>query len=397
MKRAITYGLIFMVAKMTFASATPVAKVESVNSQWHVVATRPEVAIEIPDVDALFQVGRELPVLQKNEKFYIALLPMPENPLLYRLCAIPRWDREHEPTAWITDRGALVLATSVETCKGSYIVADEEMRLLEESKLAYQVSIEHAGQTAIFSIPKKTDGISVEKITVAAKTQVDLSAASVSKNKKIVINNETIRALASVSPKRKHIEKMYLAGPVSTTRQISFEQFNPFASQITLSSISAMLFLASFYCWFRDKKKSRRRSGLPHPSIRLDIPPIEQRVIPIRTTQGADGDLSGSLQKMAIAEIIQFLNSSRETGRLEIKDKSRINSSVLLFQDGEIFDAKHEKEKGEAAARQIIALKQGNFSFKREAQIAEPRTISQSTMSIVLDVIKTLDENRIPA
>ena len=100
---------------------------------------------------------------------------------------------------------------------------------------------------------------------------------------------------------------------------------------------------------------------------------------------GDSGTFTGSLESFSVAELIQFLNSSKETGVLVIATALDNTTSKLYFERGEIIDALSARNAGEAAANDILSLREGLFSFNRQHEISAVRTIKTSTMSLLLE------------
>lgn len=102
-------------------------------------------------------------------------------------------------------------------------------------------------------------------------------------------------------------------------------------------------------------------------------------------TNEDSGTFTGSLESFSVAELIQFLNSSKETGVLVIATSLDHMTSKLYFERGEIVDAISDKSTGEAAASDILSLSDGLFSFNRQNEVATRRTIKKSTMSLLIE------------
>ena len=102
--------------------------------------------------------------------------------------------------------------------------------------------------------------------------------------------------------------------------------------------------------------------------------------------------LTGSLDRFSICEVIQFLNSIRETGILDIVDEEVSAVHRLMVLDGEIIDAFNGDERGEAALRTILGCKEGSFTFIRGDLPSNESTINESTISLLMEAFKEMDE-----
>ncbi len=103
--------------------------------------------------------------------------------------------------------------------------------------------------------------------------------------------------------------------------------------------------------------------------------------------------LTGSLDRFSMAEIIQFLNSIRETGILDIVDPDMSEVHRLIVHQGEIVDAFNGDLRGEAAARAILHCRRGHFTFIRGEVPEEERQIHVPAMTLLMEACKEHDEN----
>ena len=65
----------------------------------------------------------------------------------------------------------------------------------------------------------------------------------------------------------------------------------------------------------------------------------------------------------------------------------------IIFKRGEIIDVQCEDDRGEDALRYVITFKDGIFAFTRRAMDDMPVTVRQNTMSLLMNTLKTLDED----
>ncbi len=105
-----------------------------------------------------------------------------------------------------------------------------------------------------------------------------------------------------------------------------------------------------------------------------------------------DKALTGSLDRFAINEVIQFINSIRETGILDIVDARISAVHRVLVSDGEIIDAFNGDFRGEEALSQILGCKEGSFTFIRGDLPTMERSIHKPTMTLLMENMQAFDE-----
>lgn len=103
-------------------------------------------------------------------------------------------------------------------------------------------------------------------------------------------------------------------------------------------------------------------------------------------------DFSGSLSSFSLLDLIQFLNSTKETGDLQIRDDNGGEKAEIFFSKGEIIDAVFGKKTGVAAIFSLVKSTEGNFAFFRKKESEARRTIEMPTMSLMLEASKNMDE-----
>lgn len=102
--------------------------------------------------------------------------------------------------------------------------------------------------------------------------------------------------------------------------------------------------------------------------------------------------LTGSLDRFSMSEIIQFLNSIRETGILDIVDPHLSEVHRLIMKDGEMVDAFNGDLRGEPAARAILHCRHGHFTFIRGEVPDEERQIHIPAMTLLMESCQEEDE-----
>ena len=99
--------------------------------------------------------------------------------------------------------------------------------------------------------------------------------------------------------------------------------------------------------------------------------------------------VSGSLQEMALPDVIQILAHGRKTGRLTVRNRDR--EGVVSFVEGEVYDAAYGTERGADAFYDILALVDGEFELDPTFR-ATTNVIQASTEALLLEAMRRFDE-----
>ena len=103
--------------------------------------------------------------------------------------------------------------------------------------------------------------------------------------------------------------------------------------------------------------------------------------------------LTGSLDRFPVTQVLQFLNSIRETGILDIVDDRVSAVHRLLLEDGEIIDAYNGQQRAEEAVREILQCREGSFTFLRGDLPSAERTVGKPTMTLLMEACQFEDES----
>lgn len=102
--------------------------------------------------------------------------------------------------------------------------------------------------------------------------------------------------------------------------------------------------------------------------------------------------LAGDLSVISIFDAVQVIENARLTGTLAITSGAWLGS--ILFNDGRIVGANSGQAGDHEALRRIVETTDGTFEFERSAQ-AFPVTINASSnTSLLLDMLRELDEEK---
>ena len=105
----------------------------------------------------------------------------------------------------------------------------------------------------------------------------------------------------------------------------------------------------------------------------------------------SEGDLTGTLDGYSMGQVVQFFNSSGDSGELTVRGGNGREDS-MFFDDGHIINATCGELSGEKAVYEILRLQQGSFSFRRMDTSSRARVILQDTMSLLLEGHRLVDE-----
>jgi len=101
--------------------------------------------------------------------------------------------------------------------------------------------------------------------------------------------------------------------------------------------------------------------------------------------------VSGSLQEMALPDVIQILGNGRKSGLLKVS--SGPLQGVLMFQDGSIHDARFGDLGGAEAVYGILRLMEGDFALEPNTTPVED-VIGIPTHHLLLEAMRRLDEEQ---
>ena len=110
-----------------------------------------------------------------------------------------------------------------------------------------------------------------------------------------------------------------------------------------------------------------------------------------RTKKPGGRGVSGSLQEMALPDVIQILGNGRKGGRLKVR--SGTLQGVLMFQDGSIHDARFGDLGGAEAVYGILRLMEGDFELEPDTTPVED-VIGIPTHHLLLEAMRRLDEEQ---
>jgi response regulator RpfG family c-di-GMP phosphodiesterase len=111
----------------------------------------------------------------------------------------------------------------------------------------------------------------------------------------------------------------------------------------------------------------------------------------LEQTQGAKRvrGVSGSLEEMAIPDLVQILHQGRKTGALQLSTDGE--QGTVFFKDGTIVDATFRNMTGEAAFYAIVGISTGDFTI--DPTVTPPtKVIQASPEMLLLEGMRRMDE-----
>jgi response regulator RpfG family c-di-GMP phosphodiesterase len=110
-----------------------------------------------------------------------------------------------------------------------------------------------------------------------------------------------------------------------------------------------------------------------------------------RTKKPGGRGVSGSLQEMALPDLIQILGNGRKSGLLRVQ--SGTLRGELMFQDGSIHDARFGDLGGAEAVYGILRLMEGDFELEADNTPVKD-VIGIPTHHLLLEAMRRLDEDQ---
>jgi len=100
--------------------------------------------------------------------------------------------------------------------------------------------------------------------------------------------------------------------------------------------------------------------------------------------------LKGSLESVNLADIMQLVSNSRQSGRFVLSREAG-NDGYIVLKRGEIIHAEVDNFLGEDAFFTLISWGQGEFVFEEGEFQAEP-SITRSVTSLLMEAARRIDE-----
>ena len=102
--------------------------------------------------------------------------------------------------------------------------------------------------------------------------------------------------------------------------------------------------------------------------------------------------LSGGLDELSLAELVEMSTVGRKTGRLTLCDESGEARGELDFRGGRLVGARCGDLSPDRAFYALLAVKAGSFSF--DSAVVPEETCDLATESLLIEGMRRLDETR---
>ena len=104
-------------------------------------------------------------------------------------------------------------------------------------------------------------------------------------------------------------------------------------------------------------------------------------------------DFSGLINIIAVPDIIQLIDSSKKSGTLDLMNRLGDVVSSVSFSFGQIIHATHGDKTGKEAVIAALTNRAESFQFRQGNLPPVDKSITESTMRILFEGIKALDES----
>lgn len=127
-------------------------------------------------------------------------------------------------------------------------------------------------------------------------------------------------------------------------------------------------------------------AGHDHPQVSRSL----QRDL-LTDVSKRTGHFSGLLKVVPVTDLVQLLNSTRQSGILTIQDEQNTRAKVI-FAEGEIVAATYGSKMAEDAAYAVLGVRDGRFDFMPGPPPETPSPIRKKTLSLLLEGCRRIDE-----
>ena len=140
------------------AGQRPVSAVKADDApmKW-LVQMSGRMTLNLDDPGIVCEIGRQLPLVQQNEKYFIAMVESAEGEK--QLCAFPRYSG-NESIAWVSAEKLMVFSRRTESTAGNFILDEDEMLpLLKETEKSYLVDVQRYRRHVALEVSKTAKGV----------------------------------------------------------------------------------------------------------------------------------------------------------------------------------------------------------------------------------------------
>ena len=109
------------------------------------------------------------------------------------------------------------------------------------------------------------------------------------------------------------------------------------------------------------------------------------------SSSSRDVELQGSIRQFTLADIVQFLSTSRKTGKLGLIHSDTGRAGSIYFDSGVMVHAEASGKEGEEAFFELMRWTEGGFAFL-PGVTAQRSTVRQNSAILLLEGARRSDE-----
>jgi len=405
----------------------------------------PDVPVDIENTYLSFDVGDSLPLFQENNEYFIALVDTPYGGKCLSAFSLKKGTGK---TAWVTPENTMFFGYRTLSTEGKlYLHIYEELPVITETPESYEVVVERLGRQAAVWIPKISEDFMFLANTttpsqVKAKKPSPPSAKSRKRHilppatshvhrarekKKVpaiipvhpTVTNNPVKSVEAQVPKEAVDEALmslldadsnpasedgdgYSKDGMSSSKDAVAYVMDILKQGTLIVIVTVALILFFIFIFIIGLRhavlRKANRTKLKNLSLMEQSPALPQpEPINLGDSNGNDddgvsADFSGSIASMSLGAVTQFLNSDKESGTLSITEDDKTAIGTILFNEGEIVDARSGTRRGVDAVYELLRNQEGLFAFSREDLGDFEQTVKQGTISLLLDAHRIMDE-----
>ncbi len=108
----------------------------------------------------------------------------------------------------------------------------------------------------------------------------------------------------------------------------------------------------------------------------------------------AQEDFSGGLHILSVPDVLQLIEAARKSGVLSVTGAGGAAVASLSFREGRLVAARCGDARGEEAVRRLFRTGGRAFAFRRGEPAETDEGLTSSTMALMLEASRLLDEER---
>ena len=134
------------------------------------------------------------------------------------------------------------------------------------------------------------------------------------------------------------------------------------------------------------------KSNLKRPELLQKVNSMLEKGQEYKKIESSIGDgMVGKLSDLSLIEVVQLLGMNKKNGTLRVSKDEELGQ--IFFRDGQIIHAEYKDKMSEEAIYELSEWTNGVFKFEPN-QVDVDTTIQTSTMNIIMECCRLLDEKR---